>query len=134
MKVRKFAPKHEPQYPSQRQFADYKRVLGVAAIGITAAAGWAGSARAEDAPARLLGDVAVEPKQIVPACKTTNAVPAQSEVRLPGDLKAMPPAPAGVPPMNPKKAATNAQGCATSTTTSNASPVRLRGEMPAATP
>ena len=44
MNVRKSAQQPDPNYPSQRQFSNYKRLLGVAAIGLGAVAGWAGGA------------------------------------------------------------------------------------------
>jgi len=55
MKVRKNGQATNPGYPSRRQFVGYGLLVGMAAIGLSAAVG-----RGQEG--RLRGDVAVEPR------------------------------------------------------------------------
>ena len=128
MNVRKSAQQPDPNYPSQRQFSDYKRLLGVAAIGLSAITGWAGPAQTGAIPQRTGGKMVTEPRQVTPppACASTNAAPSEG-ISVPGDMRVAPRAPAGTPPVVPL-AATNV---IPATTATNTAALRLRGEMPA---
>ena len=115
MNVRKREQRPAPDYPSQRQFAEYKRLLGVAAIGLSAVTGWAAPASPGGVPLRTGGKPAIEPRQTKPTAATTNAAACQLEpARLLGEI-AVVPAPPGAPPIVPQPANTNLQGRATYT-------------------
>jgi len=103
MKVRKSVKHPDPGYPSQRQLSDYKRLLGIAAIGLSAVAGWAAPARTGGVPVRTGGKPAMEPRQTTPsaAAANTNASPLE-ETRILGEIPAVPGSP---PPV--LKATTN---------------------------
>jgi nucleoid-associated protein YgaU len=110
MNVRKNAPRPDPSYPSQRQFSEYKRLLGVAAIGLNAVTGCAGPVRTGGVPMRTPGESAVEPRQATPAAAAASTNTAQTEPsRLPGDIAVEPRPLLGSPPFVPKQATTNQQ-------------------------
>jgi nucleoid-associated protein YgaU len=113
MNVRKKAQPTDPDYPSQRQFSEVKRLVGVAAIGLSAMAGWAGPARTAGVPVRTGGKPAMEPRQITPpetAASTNTGESASSRLR--GEI-AVEPRLLGLPPVVPPQASTNLQARAT---------------------
>lgn len=115
MKVRKNAQRPDPPYPSQRQFSEVKRLLGVAAIGLSAMASWAGPARTAGVPVRTGGKPAMEPRQTTPAetAASTNTGESASS-RLRGEI-AVEPRLLGLPPAVPQQTPTNLQARATYT-------------------
>jgi LysM repeat protein len=114
MNVRKSAKRPDPSYPSQRQFAKFRKLFRVAAIGLSAVAGGAGCAPKGRMPTG--GVIAEEPQPAassVPPARSAASQP--NPVRLGGDIVVEPRPLAGVPPVAPKPAATNVQNRATYT-------------------
>jgi nucleoid-associated protein YgaU len=104
MKVRRDGTAGEPKYPSRTQLADYKRVLGVAAIGLGAVAAWGEPQRTAGVPVRTGGKIVSEPKD---AGTGANVKQPGQPPRLGGDI-AVVPLP-GAPPVEPRPGTTNVQ-------------------------
>jgi hypothetical protein len=62
MKVKKFESVPAPEYPSHRQFAECKLLLGAAVIGLGSAV-----MAANEPPPKLGGDIKMEPRKEAPA-------------------------------------------------------------------
>ena len=114
MKVKKSRTHSKPDYPSARQFDQYKKWVGLAAIGLGAVAGFGepvqppGSVRA-----RIVGKMTAEPKESASCAATTNAPAASGDtVRLGGDIAVTPRAP-GLPPLPRPASVTNQQAAVT---------------------
>ena len=77
MNVRKSSLAANPGYPNRRQFPEYRRLVGMAAIGLSAAIG-------QGQEGRFLGDIAVDPR-------TAGAPPANVKpVSVKGGVRADP--------------------------------------------
>jgi len=103
MKVQKNAKRPDPQYPTRRQFSEYKALLGVAAIGLSAVTGLSAPVRTGGVP-RLPGSAANPKEQVSePRPVETNCPLEQAcDLRLRGDIAVEPkPQLLGVPPIAP---------------------------------
>lgn len=87
MKVKRVSDAGDPKYPSRRQAADYKRVLGAAAIGLGAVAAWGEPQRTAGVPVRTAGKIVSEPKD--PGAGAQVKQPEQPP-RLSGDIAVVP--------------------------------------------
>ena len=109
MKVKKSTKSVEPRYPSARQFAEYKKMFGVAAIGLSALTVGADAPRTLGVPMPPKGRSSVEPTNATPSACTTNAPsPASKNVRLRGDIAVEPVALPGEMPVMPSSATNRA--------------------------
>ena len=101
MNVRKNAQRPAPQYPSRRQYLEYKRLLGAATIGLSAVTGWTDDGRTAGVSVRTGGAPAMEPRRAI-----TNEPP-----RLGGEMAVVPCPPPGEIAVEPKHETTNVRTC-----------------------
>jgi hypothetical protein len=133
MKVQKNANRPDPQYPTRRQFLEYKTLLGVAAIGLSAVTGLSAPVRTGGVP-KLPGRSANPKEQVSePRPVETNCPLEQStDVRLRGDIAVEPKVTKlpGAPPIVPPQATNRPTGRLprTSATNSTSTPI-IKGEI-----
>jgi hypothetical protein len=101
MKVKKFNSVSAPDYPSHRQFAECKALMGAVVIGLGC------TVLAAPAPVAPGGTPAMSPRQEAPARPSVQTPAAPINGRLAGVIRAEPqpivnqPRLGGVPPVNP---------------------------------
>jgi hypothetical protein len=132
MKVQKNANRPAPQYPTRRQFSEYKALLGVAAIGLSAVTGLSAPVRTAGVPlppGSIKGpkEQVSKPRPVETNCPIKEA----PDVRLRGDIAVEPKSQLlGVPPIAPPPA-TNRPTCRlprTASTNSTSTPI-IKGEI-----
>lgn len=94
MKVKKSEQVAEPRYPNYRQVWDYRTLMGAAAIGLTAVTGFSAPVRTAGVPVRNADKVAAEPGK-----PGADSAKDEAPARLKGDVavEPRPPAPGSMP-------------------------------------
>lgn len=132
MKVKKNDKLPDPQYPTRRQFLEYKALLGVAAIGLSTVTGLSAPVRTAGVPLPPGGikgpkEQVAEPRPVETNCPIKEA----SDVRLRGDIAVEPKTQLlGIPPIAPSPA-TNRPTCRlprSASTNSTSTPI-IKGEI-----
>jgi len=100
MKVKKSQTKSAPKYPSHRQLSEYKTLVGVATIGLSAMTALSEPTRTGGTPpVRTRGEMVAEPRpaatNIPPQesgkLRTAGLMMAEPKPQVPGGIRALPP-------------------------------------------